>query len=84
MKIKHIAEITPYKMKTLNLGFLGISTMIMCLYIITNYLTNFWIKMIFTISCWLIAEWLIEKEVNNWLHKDAQLTYIFKNIGDIT
>lgn len=70
--VKTIALITRYRFRLWNYGFLGV--FIMCLAVMIMITIESWLIGIFIAMIgWGLCEWLIEKEVNNWLNKKAIL-----------
>jgi len=66
-------SITKYRFKPWNLGFLGVMTMVITALIFPN-IKSVWIQLPIIMVGWWICEWLIEKEVNNWLFNEAEVT----------
>ena len=78
VKVITTATISRYKFKCWNFGFLGVMVMVVSALIMT--MTNsLWIVLPLVIIGWGLCGWLIEKEVNNWLNKEA-----FLNITNTT
>lgn len=75
MKFK--SSITKYNFKIWNLGFLGVTTLAISAMLMQR-IKSWWIGLIIVMIGWAICEYLIEKEVNNWLAKEAIVT-IWKN-----
>ena len=67
---KVVVSISQYKFKVLNFGFLGVMIMAMVVSMLI-YIKRWWIQLLLIMIAWMICECLIEKEVNNWLKKEA-------------